>query len=115
MAVPDSVLSIDVGGTKMLAALVRDGAVLETVRLATPRGGDPSAWFEALFAEIASWQGRYSAVGLAVTGVFAFLSGRASIWWSPFPPLAVALSAASLVFGWWRASRAARWALAART
>lgn len=69
MAVPDSVLSIDVGGTKMLAALVRDGAVLETVRLATPQGGDPSAWFEALFAEIASWQGRYSAVGLAVTGI----------------------------------------------
>lgn len=85
--------------------------------------GLPVAWLVArgmagvrsIRAHVAVYAAFGAGVGLAVTGVFAFLSGRASIWWSPFPPLAVALSAASVVFGWWRASRAARWALAART
>lgn len=69
MAAPDAILAIDVGGTKMLAALVRGSSVLDTVRLPTPADGDPANWFAALFSAIESWQGRYGAVGVAVTGI----------------------------------------------
>ena len=69
MAAPDAILAIDVGGTKMLAALVRGCEVLDTLRLPTPAGGDPANWFAALFTAIEAWQGRYSAVGVAVTGI----------------------------------------------
>ena len=41
MARPDTVLALDIGGTKMLAALVRADAVVETHTMATPRSGDP--------------------------------------------------------------------------
>ncbi|WPE23242.1 ROK family protein [Shinella zoogloeoides] len=69
MAAPDAILAIDVGGTKMLAALVRGTSVLDTVRLPTPADGDPAHWFAVLFAAIETWQGRYDAVGVAVTGI----------------------------------------------
>ena len=69
MAAPDAILAIDVGGTKMLAALVRGTAILDTIRLPTPADGDPAGWLTALFTAIESWKGRYSAVGVAVTGI----------------------------------------------
>lgn len=69
MASPDTVLALDIGGTKMLAALVRGNAVLDTHKMPTPRQGEPRQWLEALFAAIASWQGRYATIGAAVTGI----------------------------------------------
>ncbi|CAN7588587.1 MULTISPECIES: ROK family protein [Ensifer] len=69
MAQAQATLSIDLGGTKMLAALVRDRTVLETHKMATPRGGDPAEWLQALFDAIAMWKGRYDKVGVAVTGI----------------------------------------------
>jgi N-acetylmannosamine-6-phosphate 2-epimerase/N-acetylmannosamine kinase len=69
MAAPDAILAIDVGGTKMLAALVHGASVLDTLRLPTPADGDPAHWFAALFAAIEGWRGRYDAVGVAVTGI----------------------------------------------
>nr|WP_075289327.1 ROK family protein [Pararhizobium arenae] len=66
---PDTVLALDIGGTKMLAALVRGGVVLETHKMPTPRGGNPEQWLEALFTAITSWQGRYATAGAAVTGI----------------------------------------------
>ena len=66
---PDTVLALDIGGTKMLAALVRGGVVLENHKVPTPRGGNPKQWLEALFAAITSWQGRYATAGAAVTGI----------------------------------------------
>jgi N-acetylmannosamine-6-phosphate 2-epimerase/N-acetylmannosamine kinase len=69
MASPDTVLALDIGGTKMLAALVRGNAVLDTHKMPTPRQGEPSQWLAALFAAIASWQGRYATIGAAVTGI----------------------------------------------
>ncbi len=69
MASPDTVLALDIGGTKMLAALVRGSTVLDAHTLPTPRSGDPALWLEALFAAIISWQGRYATIGAAVTGI----------------------------------------------
>lgn len=69
MASADTVLALDIGGTKMLAALVRGNTVLDTHKVPTPRSGDPRQWLQALFAAIASWQGQYATVGAAVTGI----------------------------------------------
>jgi N-acetylmannosamine-6-phosphate 2-epimerase/N-acetylmannosamine kinase len=69
MAHPDRILALDIGGTKMLAALVQDSTLLETRKMPTPRSGDPRQWLEALFAAITPWQGQYAAVGAAVTGI----------------------------------------------
>lgn len=69
MARADTVLALDIGGTKMLAALVRGSTVLDTHKMPTPRNGDPRQWLEALFAAIAPWQGQYGTVGAAVTGI----------------------------------------------
>ena len=69
MARPDTVLALDIGGTKMLAALVRGDTVIETHTMATPRSGDPEAWLTALFSAIASWKDRYDTVGVAVSGI----------------------------------------------
>jgi N-acylmannosamine kinase/N-acetylmannosamine-6-phosphate 2-epimerase/N-acetylmannosamine kinase len=69
VARPDTVLALDIGGTKMLAALVRADAVVETHTMATPRSGDPETWLTALFTAIAGWKGRYDTVGVAVSGI----------------------------------------------
>jgi len=69
VARPDTVLALDIGGTKMLAALVRGDTVIETHTMATPRSGDPEAWLTALFSAIAGWKGRYDTVGVAVSGI----------------------------------------------
>ena len=63
------VLALDIGGTKMLAALVSGSSVIETHKMPTPRGGDPEQWLIALFDAIAGWKGRYDTVGVAVTGI----------------------------------------------
>ncbi len=69
MARPDTVLALDIGGTKMLAALVRADAVVETHTMATPRSGDPETWLTALFTAIAGWKGNYDTAGVAVSGI----------------------------------------------
>ncbi len=69
MARLDTVLALDIGGTKMLAALLRGNEVLETYRMPTPRSGDPEQWLTALFDAISGWKGRYDTVGVAVTGI----------------------------------------------
>lgn len=65
----DTVLALDIGGTKMLAALGRGDEVVETHRMPTPRSGDPEQWLTALFDAISGWKGRYDTVGVAVTGI----------------------------------------------
>ncbi len=64
-----TVLALDVGGTKTLAALVRNGEILERQTIPTPQGVGTDAWFAAIGALTTDWQGRYDAVGAAVTGV----------------------------------------------
>ncbi|MDR7223028.1 ROK family protein [Aminobacter aminovorans] len=65
----DTVLALDIGGTKMLAALVRGDKVVETHKMPTPRSGDPEQSLTALFDAISGWTGRYDTVGVAVTGI----------------------------------------------
>ncbi|MCR4268305.1 ROK family protein, partial [Nitratireductor sp. ZSWI3] len=69
MSAGRTMLALDIGGTKMLAALVRADAVLESVSLPTPREGGPRDWLEMLFGRIKPWRGRYAGVGVAVTGI----------------------------------------------
>lgn len=69
MARSDTVLALDIGGTKMLAALVHEDTVIETHTMPTPRGSDPETWLAALFGTISGWKGRYDRIGVAVTGI----------------------------------------------
>ena len=64
-----SVLALDIGGTKTLAALVRDGQILDRRSVATPDGVATDAWFAAIHTLAADWAGQFSSVGAAVTGI----------------------------------------------
>ena len=62
-------LAFDLGGTKTLVALIDGDRVVEAAERTTDRHLDPDAWCDAI-AELATpWQGRYGAIGGAVTGV----------------------------------------------
>ena len=69
MAPQETVLAIDIGGTKILGALVRDGAVVDPVQIATPDHGAPGQWIAELLDQAPAWQGRYARVAAAVTGL----------------------------------------------
>ncbi|SKA24273.1 ROK family protein [Consotaella salsifontis] len=62
------VLAIDLGGTKTLVALVEGSAVVGEATVPTERGDGPDRWLQAVFDAAAPWRGRFSGVGLAVTG-----------------------------------------------
>ena len=68
---PEPVLAIDIGGTKILAALVADGAVLDERQIVTERNLCADAWCEAVAGLAAGWRGRFDRVGAAVTGIVA--------------------------------------------
>lgn len=65
----EPVLAIDIGGTKMLGALVRGRFISDPFQIPTPASSDPRAWIEALLESAPGWQGRYRRIGAAVTGV----------------------------------------------
>lgn len=77
MGVGAPVLAVDLGGTKLLAALVCGAQVLDRSSTATDRAAGPEEWIEDLARLAAPWQGRYSRIGLAVTGRVE--NGR---WWA---------------------------------
>ncbi len=62
------VLAVDLGGTKTMASLVQAGEVLDTAVFATDRSGSPEGWLASIVDAAATWKGRYSAAGIAVTG-----------------------------------------------
>jgi N-acetylmannosamine-6-phosphate 2-epimerase/N-acetylmannosamine kinase len=64
----DAVLAIDIGGTKMLAALVAGDRVEDERDAPTPRDVSADGWCDAVAALVAGWAGRYRAVAAAVTG-----------------------------------------------
>jgi predicted NBD/HSP70 family sugar kinase len=74
------VLAIDLGGTKILAALVDEARVLEARQVATPREKGPDAWIDAMASLAAPWRERFSVAGVALTG--GVNQGR----WSPLNP-----------------------------
>ncbi|MEO1223503.1 MAG: ROK family protein [Pseudomonadota bacterium] len=63
------VLAFDIGGTKIAAALIADGAIEERRQVATPTSGQPEDWLAAMVGLAQDWQGRFEAVGAAVTGI----------------------------------------------
>jgi predicted NBD/HSP70 family sugar kinase len=64
----DTILAVDIGGTKMLAALIDDVAILAEREHATPRDLSAEAWLDALADLVADWRGRYRVAAAAVTG-----------------------------------------------
>jgi N-acetylmannosamine-6-phosphate 2-epimerase/N-acetylmannosamine kinase len=63
-----TVLAIDIGGTKTMAALVSGSDVLEEITVPTIREAGPDAWLAAIADNVGPWADRYSSVGIAVTG-----------------------------------------------
>ncbi|MGV1756575.1 putative N-acetylmannosamine-6-phosphate 2-epimerase [Rhizobium sp. A22-96] len=78
-------LAIDIGGTKMLAALVRGAQVLAEVTIATSREAGPDAWLAAIAEQAEPWNGRYDRVGIAATGIIS--DGH----WSALNPATLAI------------------------
>lgn len=80
-------LAIDLGGTKLLVALVDGSRVLDRVEQPTERGAAPADWL-ARIAELARpWTGRYARAGISVTGPVS--DGR----WSALNPGTLAIPA----------------------
>ncbi|MHA6689788.1 putative N-acetylmannosamine-6-phosphate 2-epimerase [Devosia sp. A449] len=65
----DTVLALDIGGTKALAALVRGAEILEQRVLPTPQAVASPAWFDAIASLTDGWEGRFTRAGAAVTGL----------------------------------------------
>ena len=65
---PETVLAVDIGGTKTMAALVQGGDVLDEITVATAREAGPDTWLAAIADKARMWKDRYSRVGIAVTG-----------------------------------------------
>lgn len=63
------VLAIDLGGTKILAALVKDGTVVARSEAVTAREAGPDVWLAEMARLAAPWAGQYSAMGVTVTGL----------------------------------------------
>lgn len=64
-----SVLALDIGGTKLMAALVAGSEVQAQRRIDTDRAAGPAEWLDAARALCSDWDGRYDRMGLAVTGL----------------------------------------------
>ena len=64
-----SILAIDIGGTKTLAALVDGSEIMAEREIATPRNANADEWLTTLATLVQPWQGEYDAVGAAVTGL----------------------------------------------
>ena len=65
----ETALALDIGGTKILAALVRGAEVLAEAWVATDPEGGPEGWLGVAQEVVAPWTGRYSWAGAAVTGL----------------------------------------------
>ncbi|MEO1250359.1 MAG: ROK family protein [Pseudomonadota bacterium] len=63
------VLGIDLGGSKILAALTDGPNVLERAETATDREAGPSVWLDQIDGLVRNWPNRFHCAGLAVTGL----------------------------------------------
>lgn len=62
-------LAIDLGGTKLLLALVDGATVIDRVEAATDRDAGPQAWVSQMAELARPWKGRFDDAGIAVTGL----------------------------------------------
>ncbi|MCZ4089049.1 putative N-acetylmannosamine-6-phosphate 2-epimerase [Sinorhizobium psoraleae] len=65
----ETVLAIDIGGTKTMAALVKGGAIIDEILVPTARAAGPDSWLAAIADKTGHWRDRYVRVGFAVTGL----------------------------------------------
>jgi predicted NBD/HSP70 family sugar kinase len=77
---PEPILALDIGGTKILAALVQGPDVLAEAWAETDPAAGPQTWIEAGLRLVAPWAGRYVRAAAAVTGLVT--DGR----WSALNP-----------------------------
>ena len=63
------VLAADLGGTKVLVALVERNRVLDRIEAATERAAGPDAWLAKISEMAAPWSGAYERIGITVTGL----------------------------------------------
>ena len=69
-AIPhETTLAIDIGGTKILGALVSGRDIKSAFGFPTPQDDNPGEWLKTLFDHAPGWRGKYNRVGAAVTGV----------------------------------------------
>ena len=66
----EPVLAIDIGGTKILAALVDGAEILDRQRVPTPRSGAVDELVRDVGELARPWLDRVAVVGVAATGVF---------------------------------------------
>jgi N-acetylmannosamine-6-phosphate 2-epimerase/N-acetylmannosamine kinase len=81
----EPVLAFDLGGSKILAALVAGASVIDRAEVATAREAGPEAWIEQMAEIAARWDGRYGRLGVTVTGLVR--EGR----WSALNPGVLAI------------------------
>ncbi|MBL9050946.1 MAG: putative N-acetylmannosamine-6-phosphate 2-epimerase [Tabrizicola sp.] len=65
------VLSVDLGGSKILAALVQGDRILARSETATDRTAGPEVWLEQVLGLSSDWKGAFDRAGIAVTGLAA--------------------------------------------
>ncbi|MBO75227.1 MAG: hypothetical protein CMD33_08140 [Flavobacteriales bacterium] len=63
------ILSVDLGGTKTLAALVDGNQLVDSRLFPTQLGCGPDQWLENIQREVRDWQGKFDGTGFAVTGL----------------------------------------------
>lgn len=63
------VLALDIGGSKIAAALVQNGRVLARAGLATDPQAGPDAWLAGIAGVTRAWRGGFGRVGAAVSGL----------------------------------------------
>lgn len=69
-ATPDGrTLAVDLGGTKLLVALIEGARVIDRVEAATDRAAGPEAWVRQMADLARPWSGQFHSAGLTVTGL----------------------------------------------
>ena len=62
-------LAVDLGGTKLLVALVEGARVLDRFEAATGRNAGPEVWVRQMAELARPWEGQFDCAGITVTGL----------------------------------------------
>ncbi len=66
---PRPTLAIDLGGTKLLLALVDGATVIDRIEAPTERAAGPEVWVSQMAGLALRWAGRFDHAGITVTGL----------------------------------------------
>ncbi|MDP1730742.1 MAG: putative N-acetylmannosamine-6-phosphate 2-epimerase [Devosia sp.] len=84
-AAGQGVLAIDIGGTKILAALVENGQVTREELVPTNRDEGPDAWIASIAERVRDWRGEFDRVAVAATGLIT------NGYWSALNPVTLGI------------------------